>query len=90
MEQAKNKPGPKPKATPVVETPVVETSVVADPAPSAAAEGELMDDVVAEVPKAFTLRIGDQEIRVQAGAQRMLREHAEHWYAQANGVRVVK
>jgi len=42
------------------------------------------------VPKAFNLQLDDGSmVRYEAGTETMLDEHAEHWYAKANGVEIV-
>jgi hypothetical protein len=52
---------------------------------------EGMPDVIVMVPKAFKLRMNDHVvIDYPAGAYSMPREHAEHWYAKANKVTIVK
>lgn len=49
------------------------------------------DELVAvNVPKGFRLRLDNQiVVPVSAGAQRLPRRIAEHWYAKANGVKLV-
>lgn len=47
------------------------------------------DDVDVNVTKAFTLTLdGHQPVYYQPGIQPMPREHAEHWFAKAQGVTV--
>lgn len=47
--------------------------------------------VTVTVPKAFKLRVdNDVVIDYRAGVQEMPVEHAEHWYAKANGVEVYR
>lgn len=46
--------------------------------------------VKVSVPKAFNLTLDDgSTVRYEAGTETMLEEHAEHWYAQANGVEIL-
>ena len=45
------------------------------------------EGVIVTVPKAFKLRLDDhQVIEFNAGVQRMLPEHADHWFSKAQGV----
>lgn len=63
-------------------------------APQAAVAAKIeaaVPDVIVMVPKAFKLRMNDHVvIDYPAGAYPMPREHAEHWYAKANKVTIVK
>jgi len=84
-----------PTAAPAVAAPpvVVENTQVANaPAIGADADDDIDEDtVMANVPKAFKLRLDHHKlIEYKPGAQRMPRAHAEHWYAEANGVTVVE
>ena len=52
-------------------------------------EGEAVVHV--NVPTPFRLTLDNlQEIQYHVGAQKMPLAHAEHWYAKANGVEIVK
>lgn len=52
---------------------------------------EVVPDVIVMVPKGFKLRMNDHVvIDYPAGAYPMPRAHAEHWYAKANKVTIVK
>lgn len=62
----------------------------AQAAKAAKEEGE--EVVTVNVPRPFRLTLDNHhEVRYdQIGAVLMPRSHAEHWYAQANGVTIVK
>lgn len=63
-----------------------ETAATApEQAPASPAEGK----VTVTVPKAFKLQSDLGAVHeYKAGVQEMDREHAEHWYAKANGVEI--
>lgn len=47
------------------------------------------DNVLVTVPTAFRLALDHHhEIPYQAGTYKMPKEHAEHWWAKANGVKL--
>jgi hypothetical protein len=47
--------------------------------------------VMVESPRAFTLvDARGKDVKFAAGVQSVDRDHAEHWYAKAHGVKVVK
>lgn len=47
--------------------------------------------IMANVKQAFNFTDDNHKTtRYEAGAQKMPRSHAEHWYSQANGVTIVK
>lgn len=56
-----------------------------------AALDEDLEMVIVEVPKAFKLRVSnDLIVDIAAGAQKLERFLAKHWYAVANKVRIVE
>lgn len=56
-----------------------------------AVEGELLDMVIAVVPKQFTLNLDHhKQFTYKPGTQRMERDHANHWWSVANGVTIFK
>lgn len=61
----------------------------AQAAAEAKAQGE--EVVTVNVPRAFRLTLDDRtEVAYHPGAAMMPISHAEHWYAQANGVTILK
>lgn len=85
-------------ATPVEESTVTEEVIteeqVVDPEAATeekmvAVEGELLDMVIAVVPKQFTLNLDHhKQFTYKPGTQRMERDHANHWWSVANGVTI--
>lgn len=78
----------KPAAT---EKPASRRALVADlpEQPVQHIEVDESDVVTAHVPKGFNLTLDSgHTIRINAGTQEMPREHAEHYYAKANGVTI--
>lgn len=56
--------------------------------PAAEEEDEI---VMVSAPRAFNLTLDNGTVKEYgSGGQRMPRSHAEHWYAKANGVEIVK
>lgn len=65
------------------------TEVAKAEKPAKAVEGEVVDMVTVTVPKAFILRPDHfQELKFNAGVQKMERQYAEHWWSKANGVEI--
>ena len=74
---------------PPVAEPVVEPTVVTPVEVAPAASAEVY--VTVTVPKFFQLRVEDGTVYpYKAGVQEMRLEHADHWYARANGVTIYK
>lgn len=70
---------------PVVDTPVAVPDVVVVPAPVVPEAGK----VTAIIPKNFNLTLDDMTVvNYKAGTRDIPVEHAEHWYAKANGVKI--
>lgn len=62
------------------------------PAPIISAEPEVEQEewVAVNVPNGFNLRLDYEKVKpIKAGAQKMLRVDAEHWYSKANGVVII-
>ena len=64
------------------------TSIAPEPQPTAEVTELPAPEVLVTVPKAFKLLDDDHKPHVYPeGTYNMLLEHAEHWYAVANGVK---
>ncbi len=84
---AASAPTAAPAPTPTPEPVQAVAAPVAAPQP----EAPQGDTVIVTAPKAFKLRIdNDQIVDVKAGVQRVPAAWANHWYAKANGVTVFK
>lgn len=78
---------PAPTENPVQPPPVVESVVAKVEEAVEKVAAEIVDTVTVTIPKAFQLRMENNTVHpYKAGVQEMLREHAEHWWARANGV----
>ena len=85
-------------APPTPETQAPEAPEAPQPDPQIPVEAKPLEQaevsevlVTVTVPKAFKLRVdNDVVIDYRAGVQEMPVEHAEHWYAKANGVEVYR
>lgn len=90
-------PAPGPKAPRVIKNDAVANMPApakpAGPAVGGAYDGPIEEDdmVTANVPHAYRVRIDHTtQYEYSAGAQKMPRSHAEHWYSKAHGVTVVE
>jgi hypothetical protein len=77
-----------PSAASPTTTPAADTHFThAHPPEGKAPKREKVDLVSVTVPQAFNLTLDDHSrVRYEMGIQDMPREHAEHFYAKANGV----